>query len=120
MNLFSRRWGHRDHYELIRNTTGWHVSHLTYNGQAGKDALAVLIPSLVHDSIAYPYNLGSVMIDIWNQAEEFGLSNDQVQNMLNEVSQWINATETNYPNFVRKKKKCCIIFYAAFFLCNFI
>jgi len=101
MNLFSRRWGHEDRYELIRNAEGWNVSHLTYNGQSGKDALEVLVPSLVHDSIAYPYDLGNVMIDIWNQAEEYGLSNEEVQNMLNEVAQWINASETNYPSFVR-------------------
>ncbi|MGK0535941.1 hypothetical protein [Bacillus sp. 'calajunan'] len=101
MQIYSRRWGHNDLYTLTRNEEGWHVSHMTYNGQSGKDALEVLIPSLRHDSIVYPNNLGDVMVDIWNQAAEDGLSHEEVQSMLNDVAEWINATEKAYPTFVR-------------------
>ncbi|WP_142318567.1 hypothetical protein [Bacillus cereus] len=101
MPIYSRRWKHDDRYTLIRNEGGWHVSHMTYNGQSGKDALDVLIPSLRHDSIVYPNNLGDVMVDIWNQAAEDGLSHEEVQGMLNDVAEWINATEKAYPTFVR-------------------
>lgn len=44
MLIYSRRWGHDDRYTLIRNEEGWHVSHQTYAGQSGRDALHVLIP----------------------------------------------------------------------------
>jgi hypothetical protein len=101
MQIYSRRWEHNDRYTLIRNEDGWHVSHMTYSGETGKNALGVLIPSLRHDSIVYPYNLGDVMTDIWNQAAEDGLSQQEVQSMLNDVAEWINATEKSYPTFVR-------------------
>ncbi|TKI80463.1 hypothetical protein [Bacillus mycoides] len=101
MQIYSRRWGHNDPYTLIRNEEGWRVSYMTYDWQSGKDALEVLIPSLRHDSIVYPYNLGDVMMDIWNQAAEDGLSHEEVQGMLNDVAEWINATEKTYPTFVR-------------------
>lgn len=101
MLIYSRRWGHDDRYTLIRNEEGWHVSHQTYAGQSGRDALQVLIPSLRHDSIKFPNQLGDVMVDIWNQAAEYGLPHEEVQSMLNEVAVWINATERTYPTFVR-------------------
>ena len=101
MDIYSRRWSGKDRYTLIRNADGWHVSHLSYEGQAGKNALEVLEPSLMHDSISYPRNLGSVIEDVWEQAADSGLSHEEVQNMLTEVAEWINAAEQNYPGFVR-------------------
>lgn len=101
MLIYTRRWGHDDRYSLTRNEGGWHVSHQTYAGQSERDALGVLIPSLRHDSVKYPQQLGDVMEDIWNQAAEAGLSHDEVQSMLSEVADWINATERAYPTFVR-------------------
>ncbi|WP_141550815.1 hypothetical protein [Bacillus thuringiensis] len=101
MLIYSRRWGHEDRYTLTRNEQGWHVSHQTYTGQSGRDALGALIPSLRQDSVKYPHQLGDVMETIWNQAAIGGLSHNEVQSMLYDVAEWINATERAYPTFVR-------------------
>ncbi|OJD97953.1 hypothetical protein A9487_24985 [Bacillus cereus] len=101
MLIYSRRWGHDDRYTLTRNEQGWHVSHQTYTGQSDRDALGALIPSLRQDSVKYPYQLGDVMEKIWDQAAISGLSHNEVQSMLNDVADWINATERAYPTFVR-------------------
>ncbi|MDH4424331.1 hypothetical protein QEZ44_23775 [Bacillus cereus] len=97
--VYSNRWGHTDNYEIVRNAEGWHVSHLSLSEQGGKDAMGGLDVVLRQDYISYPYNLGFVMESLWEQAATRGLSHEQVQERLNEIANWINATERSYPDF---------------------
>ncbi|MCM3202703.1 hypothetical protein [Bacillus cereus] len=101
MTVFSSRWGHTDNYTVVRNADGWHTSFMGQSEQGGKDAQDSLAVLLRHDSISYPNDLAYVMEDIWNQAADRGLSQEQVQAMLDEVANWITATEKNYPEFVQ-------------------
>ncbi|MDR5025382.1 hypothetical protein FOL75_26705 [Bacillus thuringiensis] len=101
MTVFSSRWGHTDNYTVVRNADGWHTSFMSLSEQGGKDAQDSLAVLLRHDSIAYPHDLAYVMEDLWNQAADRGLSQEQVQAMLDEVANWIIATEKNYPGFVQ-------------------
>lgn len=102
MKIYSRRWGHKDLLEITRNKEGWFVSRLSQEGQGGLDAEPVLSYVLTHDSISYPRNLSSIMEDIWIRAEEDGLSKDEVQDMLNQVAEWINTVEKNYPDNIAR------------------
>ncbi|MGM2820516.1 hypothetical protein [Bacillus cereus group sp. Bce001] len=99
--VYSSRWGHIDNYTIVRNEEGWLVSYMSAPDQGGKDALGGLDVRLRHDSIAYPNDLAYVMETLWNQAATTGLSHEQVQTRLDEVANWINATEKNYPNFIQ-------------------
>ncbi|WP_044782891.1 MULTISPECIES: hypothetical protein [Bacillus cereus group] len=101
MTVFSNRWGHTDNYTVVRNADGWHTSFMGRSEKGGKDAQDSLAVLLRHDSISYPNDLAYVMEDIWNQAAVRGLSQEQVQAMLDEVANWITATEKNYPEFVQ-------------------
>ncbi|MBP1155414.1 MULTISPECIES: hypothetical protein [unclassified Paenibacillus] len=92
----------RDFSELVRNEQGWHVSHLSYSEQGGRDAEPILGVVLRHDSVSYPRNLSSLMEDIWNRAEDEGLTHEEVQQMLNDVADWISLTERNYPDHIAR------------------
>lgn len=42
------------------------------------------------------------MEDIWARAEEEGLTKEDVQRMLDQVAEWINLVEKNYPNNISR------------------
>lgn len=100
--IYTRRWGHYDLYNVIRNEKGWIVSHLSHSGQGGKNADPILSYILRHDSISYPQNLPNIMEVIWARAEEEGLTKEDVQRMLDQVAEWINLVEKNYPNNISR------------------
>lgn len=100
MNIYTRRWGHKDRYTITRNEKGWYVSHLSYSEQGGRDAEPILGYILRHDGVSYPWHLSSLMEDIWYRAQEEGLSHEEVQNMLSDLADWVSLTECNYPNHI--------------------
>jgi len=100
--VYTRRWGHHDLYQITRNKDGWFISHLSHSGQGGKNAEPILSYILRHDSVSYPQNLANIMEDIWSRAEDEGLTKVQVQEMLNQVAEWINIVETNYPENISR------------------
>lgn len=96
--VYTRRWGHEDLYNITRNKDGWYISHLSHEGQGGKNAEPILSYILRHDSVSYPQNLPRVMEDIWIRAKDEGLTKEQVQEMLKQVADWISIVEENYPS----------------------
>ena len=100
--VYTRRWGHYDLYNIIRNKDGWDISHLSHKGQGGKNAEPILSYILRHDSVSFPRNLPDIMEDIWIRAEEEGLTKEQVQEMLNQVAEWISIVERNYPDNIAR------------------
>lgn len=100
--VYTRRWGHYDLYNVTRNEKGWFISHLSHKGQGGKNADPILSYILRHDSVSYPQNLPSIMEDIWVRAEEEGLTKEEVQNMLDQVAEWISVVERNYPDNIAR------------------
>jgi len=100
--VYSRRWGHDDLYELTRNEVGWYVSHMLFEGQSGKNADPVLTYMLRNDNVSYPYNLSNLMEDIWMRAQEEGLDRQEVQKMLDKVSEWLYLVEKNYPEEITR------------------
>ena len=100
--IYTRRWGHYDFYKMIRNEKGWHISFMSHEGQAGKNADPVLSYMLRHDGISYPQNLSDIMEDIWIRAKIEGLTKQQVQEMLDTVSSWIEVVERNFPEDIAR------------------
>lgn len=100
MSVYSRRWGHKDNYELRRIDTGWEISFMSNAGECLKSGEPVLYEILKHDSINYPANLSKYMEYLWEIAKEEGLSKEQVQSTLDEISEWISMCEINSPSGV--------------------
>ncbi|MGN5648922.1 hypothetical protein [Bacillus sp. Brlt_9] len=96
-NVYSNRWGHIDRYELTRTENGWHVRHLSYDGEDNMHEMKTLYAAMSHDGIAFPHSVKHYFSSIWQLAEDEGLEYHQVQEMLNRVADWISQTEMNAP-----------------------
>lgn len=98
MKVYTRRWGHYDHYELTRTETGWNVKMLggkVYDCQ--KDAREGLNESLSHDGICYPEKINTFFQWLWDRAAEDGLSEKEVQQAINQLGDWISECEMSAP-----------------------
>jgi hypothetical protein len=96
--VFSRRWGHDDSYHITRTADGWTVGHLMINGPCDKGGRPFLFENLRHDSISFPDGLDGWMEWLWNQAASSGLSAEQVQQGINQLAEWVSATEKSAPH----------------------
>lgn len=99
-NVYSRRWGHEDHYGLTRTSSGWHLTHVTYGGDVNKGAEPNLFTALEHESILYPRGLPGFFTHLWDRADRDGLTHAEVQEALNNLAEWISETERNMPRGV--------------------
>ncbi|MGC6586131.1 hypothetical protein ACPV3A_14335 [Paenibacillus sp. Dod16] len=99
-NVYSRRWGHEDHYGLTRTSSGWNLSHTTYGGEMNKSCEPNLFEALRHESVIYPRNLSGFFEWLWDRAERDGLSHDEVQEALNQLANWVSNCERDAPRGV--------------------
>lgn len=100
LEVYSRRWGHNDRYILKRIPNGWFIKSLimTNSGECAKDGTPYLYKNLEHDSINYPHALPEYLEALWSKAHNDGLSHDEVQEALNQLSKWIIICEKNTPS----------------------
>jgi hypothetical protein len=96
-NVYTRRWGHEDRYYITRTEDGWDIEHQTYNGSCDKTGSPLLFDAMRHDSVNYPESLGEYLEWLWYRAKEDGLSSDEVQESLNQLSSWVSLTEKYSP-----------------------
>lgn len=95
INIYSRRWGHTDPYNIERTVNGWKVRfHQEREGSKEGDAL---IKTLRHDLINYPASLGTFMWHLWNKADASEMSIDELRVDLEQIANWINVCEENTP-----------------------
>ena len=95
--VYSRRWGHKDNYTLTRTEMGWDTDFMSSGGKGDKSANPGLFNALNHDSVNYPEALPGYLEWLWEQAKEQGLSQEEVQNALNDLAEWISICESNSP-----------------------
>jgi hypothetical protein len=105
IDVHSRRWGHKDRYDVTRTESGWIFSHFNeiptdtdgrVEGREGSGFFDILD----HDSINYPEELPGYLDWLWRQAEEQGLTHEQVQEALTQLADWINVVEIESPGGV--------------------
>ena len=98
MKVYTRRWGHYDHYELTRTETGWNVKMI--GGEeydCKKDAGRGLNKLLSHDGVCYPEKINSFFEWLWERAAEDGLTDKEVQKAINQLGEWISECEMSAP-----------------------
>lgn len=101
--IYCRRWGHKDSYKLIRIKNGWVVSYLSRKITCGRDGRVAAEPGtglfeiLDNDCINYPEDLHGYVEWIWIRANEDGLSEEEVQNALTGLADWVTLVERNTP-----------------------
>lgn len=87
-----------DNYKVVRTATGWHVSHIAIGGPCDRTGAPYLFENLQQDSVNYPKHLGEYLEYLWNKADEEKLSEEKIQEGLNEIAQWIAACEQASPD----------------------
>lgn len=98
LKIYTRRWGHYDHYYLTRTQNGWKFDEMliSNSGDCDKEAAPNLYRALKHDSVCYPKQLNDFMAYLWEQAAE-GLTEQEVQEYLDMIGEWINLCEKSTP-----------------------
>ncbi|MBS5787182.1 MAG: hypothetical protein KIC98_04685 [Clostridioides difficile] len=92
--IYSRRWGHVDNYRIKRTIDGWEVSFFTSDKKSDKDGEGALFKALEHDSIFFPRDgVRYALKKLWYEAEESGLTIDELQSKLIEIADWISTVE---------------------------
>lgn len=97
LKVFSRRWGHFDHYRLTRTSKGWYVAFTGIEGDCAASGEPFLMENLDHDSINYPSGIGHHLVDVWLGARDQGWSHERVQEELDVLGGWITSTEKATP-----------------------
>jgi len=98
--VYSRRWGHKDAYRIKLTKNGWRVDHIMINGDTDASGKPTLFSNFKQDSINYPESIGEYMERIWERAHSENLSEEQIQEMLQALAEWVTTTEENTPEFV--------------------
>ena len=104
-DVYTRRWGHDDRYEITRNEEGWFIGNISINGNCNKTGSPYLYENLRHDSVNYPESLPGYLEFLWDQAADEGLSHEEVQEALNQLSSWIKICEIESPKGIWESYK---------------
>lgn len=95
--VYTPRWGHDDTYSLTRTEDGWHFNFGGRKGPCDKRGRPYLYECFQNDSINYPSGFEWRLMWLWDQAKEKGLSREDVQARLEELSQWLRDVEESRP-----------------------
>lgn len=97
MKVYTRRWGHYDHYKITRTETGWDIEAIVTSYTCDKSAGIGLNKLLAHDSVCYPEKINIFFEWLWDRAAEDGLSKTEVQKAINQLGKWISECEMSAP-----------------------
>lgn len=95
--VYTRRHSHRDTYEITRIPSGWHVKFLVHTGDCNPRGEPYLYSNFLQDHVSYPHNLGVILEQLWQHADE--LKKEQLQEKINDIAEWVNACEHAHPNW---------------------
>lgn len=96
----SPRWGHPDTYRLRILDEGWRVDFISICGDCDAQGEPYLYRNLEHDSIDYPASLKREMESLFLQAKEGSLTNEEIQDRLDRLGQWVSEVDAvTKPNF---------------------
>ena len=97
MKVYTRRWGHYEHYQITRTKKGWDIQAVDTSYTCRKDASKGLNKLLEHDSVCYPKQINEFFKWLWDRAAEDGLSKAEVQKAITQLGKWISECEMSAP-----------------------
>lgn len=101
MGVYSRRWGYRDTFHVMRTATGWSFRHVTTlatdpdGRQRGAEGTG-FFEMLDREAINYPQDLPEYFQFLWTAAAE-GLDRAGVESALTALADWISKCEAASP-----------------------
>lgn len=97
MKVYTRRWGHYEHYLITRTKKGWDIQAVATSYTCRKDASKGVNKLLEHDSVCYPKQINEFFKWLWDRAAEDGLSKAEVQKAITQLGKWISECEMSAP-----------------------
>lgn len=97
MKVYTRRWGHYEHYLITRTNKGWDIQAVATSYTCRKDASKGVNKLLEHDSVCYPKQINEFFKWLWDRAAEDGLSKAEVQKAITQLGKWISECEMSAP-----------------------
>lgn len=92
--VYTRRWGHSDRYQMIRTIYGWECYHIAINGKCEKSGEGALFNNLDHDCVFFPRDaVIYAMENLWEAADEGDINLLELQKRLQQVADWISHIE---------------------------
>lgn len=103
LKIYSRNSGYDIDLFLTRTENGWNLeSENAFNdGECDKKGCSKFFDALNHESISYPYNVESFLEWLWCEAYK-GLGKKDVQEALDDITNWISLCEKNVPRGIFK------------------
>ncbi|MCJ7992790.1 hypothetical protein MUB15_32455 [Priestia sp. OVS21] len=93
MQIYSPRWGKNDLYQFIKTKDGWKFENYRCKGEVDRGGNPLFYKALASESISYPGYLEGYISIAWENVDT--LNKEQVQNIFDELSEWISASENN-------------------------
>ncbi|MCJ7983439.1 hypothetical protein MUB16_02930 [Priestia sp. OVL9] len=78
---------------ILKNRRGWTFENYRCKGEVDKGGNPLFYKSLITESISYPDHLEVYISNAWENVNT--LNKEQVQNIFDELSEWISASENN-------------------------
>ncbi len=100
LKVYTRRQGHDDTYTITQNAKGWLVSNgNAHRGQSDNTGAPVLYSAFGQDLVSYPVNIGDYLESLWDHIQSKKVRQDEAQEYMDLVSQWLEATEKSKPKY---------------------
>ena len=92
--VYTRRWGHTDHYRMMRTIDGWKCDYSAIGGDCKKDGEGGLFDNLKHDCVFFPEEgVKYALKELWEDADDGNLSLEELQVRLQQIADWISHVE---------------------------
>ena len=92
--VYTRRWGHTDRYQIQRTIDGWKCSYIAIGGKCDKNGEGGLFNNLNHDAVFFPEEgVKYAMEELWEDADEGRIDLKELQRRLQQVADWISHVE---------------------------
>ncbi|MFE4123231.1 hypothetical protein [Priestia sp. YIM B13486] len=93
MQIYSPLLGYKDLYHFKKTKDGWTFENYRCKGEVDKGGNPLFYKALITESISCPDHLGIYISSAWENVDT--LNKEQVQNIFDELSEWIAASGNN-------------------------
>jgi hypothetical protein len=96
---WTNRWKGTTIVRLTHTPTGWHLSASAHSGDCNKSGVPLFYSNFAQDYVAYPHKIGMTLEHAWEQIASGAWTNAGAQERLQELADWVTATETAEPKW---------------------
>jgi len=93
MQIYSPLLGYKELYHFQKTKDGWKFENYRCKGEVDKGGNPLFYKALITESTSYPDHLEIYISSAWENVDS--LNKEQVQNIFDELSEWISASENN-------------------------